>query len=79
MTQDLLENVDSIQSIGVLTKNIEGEIDDYSIQHSITSPHKANIQDIDIYDKVEMPHISTRIADDQVIEEVMLEEIDFRA
>ena len=55
-------------------KLIEGEVDDYSIQHSVTSPYEENIQKIDIYDVVEMPDIPTRIADDQVIEEFMLEE-----
>ena len=74
LTQDLQENVESVQSVSVATKIIEGEIDDYSIQHTITSPHKENIQDIDIYDMVEMPDIFTRITDDQVIEESMLEE-----
>ena len=57
MTQDLQENVESIQSISVLTKVIEGEVDDYSIQHYFTSPHEENIQDLDIYDMVEMPDI----------------------
>ena len=46
------------------TKIIEGKVDDYSV----TSPHEENIQDIDIYDIVEMPNIPTRITDDQVIE-----------
>ena len=40
----------------------------------ITSAHEENIQEIDIYDMVEMPDIPTRITDDQVIEEFMLEE-----
>ena len=80
LTQDVQENVECVQSISVPTKIIEGDIGDYSIQHSITSPYKENIQDIDIYDTVEMPDIPTRIADDQVIEEFMLEEeeIDFQ-
>ena len=46
LTQDLQENVESMQSFGVPAKIIE-EVDDYSIQHSFTSPHKENIQDID--------------------------------
>ena len=74
LTQDLQENVESVESVSVATKIIEGEVDDYSIQHSVTSPHEESIQDIDIYDIVEMPDIPTRIADDQVIEEFMLEE-----
>ena len=74
LTQDLQENVESIQSVSVATKNIEEKIYDYSIQHSVTSPHEENIQDIEIYDMVEMPDISTRITDDQEIEESMLEE-----
>ena len=80
LTQDLQENVESIQSVSIVTKIIEGEVDDYSIQYSVISPHEENIQDIDIYDMVEMPDISTRITDDQVIEEFMLEEeeIDFQ-
>ena len=49
-TQDLQENVESVQSFGVPTKIIEGKVDDYSV----TSLHEENIQDIDIYDKVEM-------------------------
>ena len=32
LTQDLQENVESVQSIGIPTKIIE-EVDDYSIQH----------------------------------------------
>ena len=76
LTQDLQESVESIQNIGVATKIIEGKVDDYSIQHSVTSPHEESIQEKDIYDMVEMPDISTRIADDQVIEEFMLEEED---
>ena len=76
LTQDLQENVESVQSFGVPTKIIEGEVDDHSIQHSVTSPYEENIQNTDIYDVVEMPDIPTRIADDQVIEEFMLEEID---
>ena len=73
-------NVESIQGISVPTKIIEGEVDDYSIQHSVTSLHEENIQDVDIYDTVKMPGIPTRITDDQVIEEFMLEEeeIDFQ-
>ena len=80
LTQHLQENVESVQSISVPTKIIEGEVDDYSMQHSVTSPHEENIQDVDIYDMVKMPDIPTRIADDQVIEEFMLEgeEIDFQ-
>ena len=74
LTQDLKENVESSQSFGVLTKIIEGEVDDYSIQHSVTSPYEENIQNIDIYGVVEMPDIPRRITDDQVIEEFMLEE-----
>ena len=74
LTQDLQENVESAQSFGVPTKIIEGEVDDYSIQHSVTSPYEENIQNRDIYDVVEMSDIPTRIADDQVIEELMLEE-----
>ena len=74
LTQDLQENVESVQSISVATKIIEGEVDDYSIQHSLTSPHEESIQDIDIYDIAEMPDIPTRIADDQVIEEFKLQE-----
>ena len=64
-----------------MTKIIEGEVDDYSAQHSVTSLHEGNIQDIDIYDTVEIPDIHTRITDDQVIAEFMLEEeeIDFQA
>ena len=78
LTQDLQENVESVQSISVPTKNI-GEMDDYIIQHSVISPHEKNIQDIDICYMVEMPDIPTRITDDQVIEEAMLEEeIDFQ-
>ena len=49
LTQDLQENVESVQSVSIATKNIKGKIDDYSIQHSVTSPHEENIQDIDIY------------------------------
>ena len=70
LTQDLQENVESAQSFGVPAKIIEGKIDDYSV----TSQHEENIQDIDIYDIVEMPNIPIRITDDQVIEEFMLEE-----
>ena len=69
LTQDLQENVESVQINCILTKIIEGEMDDYSIQHSVISPHEENIQDIDIYDTVEMADIPTRIVDDQVIEE----------
>ena len=69
LTQDLQENVESVQSVSVATKIIEGEVDDYSIQHSVTSPHEEGIQNIDIYDIVEIPDIPTRNADDQVIEE----------
>ena len=61
LTQDLQENVESVQSFGVPTKIIEGEVDDYSIQHSVTSPYEENIQNIDIYDVVEMPDIPTRL------------------
>ena len=78
LTQDLQENVKCMQSFGVPTKITEGEVDDYSIQHSITSPHEENIQDIDIYEMAEMPDIPIRITDDQVIEELTLEEIDFQ-
>ena len=74
LTQDLQENVESIQSVSIVTTIIEGKVDDYPIQHSVTSPYEENIQNIDIYDVVEMPDIPTRIADDQVIEEFMLEE-----
>ena len=42
LTQDLQENVASAQSFGVPTKTIE-EVDDYSIQHSVTSPYEENI------------------------------------
>ena len=79
LTQDLQENVEFVQGVSVLIKIIEGEVDDYSIQCFITPPHTENIQDIDISDMVEMPDIPIRIADDQVIEESMLEERIFRA
>ena len=80
LTQDLQENVESIQSVSIVTTIIEGKVDDYSIQHSVTSPHEENIQDIEIYDMVEMPDIFTSITDDQEIEKFMLEEeeIDFQ-
>ena len=68
LTQDLEENVETIQSVSIVTTINEGKVGDYSIQHSVISPHE-NIQNIDIYDVVEMPAISTRITDDQVIEE----------
>ena len=74
LTQHLQENVESIQSVSVATKNNDGKIYNYSIQHSVTSPHEENIQDIETYDIVEMPDICTRITDDQVIEEFMLED-----
>ena len=48
LTQDLQENVESIQSIHVPTKIIEVEVDDYSIQHSVAPPHEENNQDTDI-------------------------------
>ena len=69
LTQDLQENVESIQSVSIVTTITEGKVDDYSIQHSVISPHEENIQNIDIYDMVEMPDISTRITDDEVLEE----------
>ena len=71
---DLQENVESVQSISIVTTSIEGKEDDYPIQHSVISSHEEDIQDIDIYDVVEMPDIPARIADDQVIEEFILEE-----
>ena len=74
LTQDLQENVESIQSVSIVTTNIEGKVDGYPIQHSVISSHEENNQDIDIYDIVEMPNIPTRITDNQVIEEFMLEE-----
>ena len=40
LTQDLQENVESIQSVSIVTKIIEGEVDDYSIQYSVISPHE---------------------------------------
>ena len=49
MTQDLQENVESVQSISIVTTSIEGKVDDYPIQHSVISSHEENIQDIDIY------------------------------
>ena len=61
LTQDLQENVESVQSIMVVTKIIEGEVDDYSMQHCVTSPHEESIQDI--YHIVEMLNIPTRITD----------------
>ena len=54
LIQDLQENVESIQSASIVTTSIEGKVDDYPIQHSVISSHKENIQDIDIYDTVEM-------------------------
>ena len=44
------------------------------LYNTVISSHEESIQDIDIYDVVEMPNIPTRITDDQVIEEFMLEE-----
>ena len=69
LTQDLQENVESIQSVSIVTTSIEGKVGNYPIQHSLTSPYEENIQNIDIYDMVEMPDISKRITDGQVIEE----------
>ena len=74
LTQDLQENVESVQSISIVTTSIEEKIDYYTIQHSVISSHEEDIQDIDIYDMVEMPNIPIRITDDQVIEEFMSEE-----
>ena len=42
LTQDLRENFESIWSISVPTKIIE-EVDDYSVQYSVTSPHEEYI------------------------------------
>ena len=58
LTQDLQENVKSVQSISIVTTSIEEKGDDYPIQHSVISLHEENIQDIDIYDVVEMPDIT---------------------
>ena len=74
LTQDLQENIESIQSVSIVTTIIAGKVVDYSIQHSVISAHEENIQDIDIYDMVEMSDTPTRITDDQVIEEFMLED-----
>ena len=49
MTQDLQENAEFVQGVSVPTKIIKGEVDDYSMQHTITHPHAEDIQDIDIY------------------------------
>ena len=62
LTQDLQENVESIQSVSIVTTIIEGKVDDYPIQHSVTSPYEEKNQNIDIYDVVEMPDTPTRIA-----------------
>ena len=70
LTQDLQETVESIQSVSIVTTIIEGKVDDYPIQLSVTSPYEENIQNIDIYDVVEIQDIPTRITDDQVIEEI---------
>ena len=35
LTQDLQENVESIQSVSIVTTMNEGKVDDYSIQHSV--------------------------------------------
>ena len=37
LTQDLQENVESVQSVSVPTKIVEGEADDYSIQNCYIS------------------------------------------
>ena len=74
LTQDLQKNVESVQSVSIVTTIIEGKVDDYSVQHSVTSTHEENVQVIELYDMVEMPDISTRITDDQEIEKSMLEE-----
>ena len=74
LTQDLQENVESVQSVSIVTASIEEKVDDYPIQHSVISSHEDDIQDIDIYNVVEMSNIPARITDDQVIEEFMLEE-----
>ena len=74
LTQDPQKNVESVESVSIVTTNIEGKVDDYPIQHSVISSHEEDIQDIDIYDVLEMPNIPARITDDQVIEEFMLEE-----
>ena len=57
----------NLYSASIVTTINEGKVDDYSIQHCVISPHEENFQDIDIYNMVEMPDISTRIADYQVI------------
>ena len=49
LTQDLQENVESIQSVCIVTTIIVGEVEAYLIQHSVTSPYEENIQIIDIY------------------------------
>ena len=57
LKQDLQENVESVQSVSIVTTSIEGKVDDYPIQHSIISSHEEVIQDVDIYVVVEMPNI----------------------
>ena len=94
LTQDLQENVESIHSVSVPTKYIEGEINNYYTKPPITYECKEEVQflsrdesktvdsqdELELWEPVEMQDILTRIADDQVIEVFMLEgeEIDFQ-
>ena len=40
LTQDPQENVESIQSVSIITTSIEGKVDNYPIQHSVISTHE---------------------------------------
>ena len=54
LAQDLQENVETVQNVSIVTTINAGKVDDYSIQYSVISPYEENIQNIDIYDVVEM-------------------------
>ena len=69
-------------------KFVEGKVDNYYTEHLITYDSKEEVQfltidesktvdsqdELDLWEPLEMPYIPTRIADEQVIEEFMLEE-----
>ena len=76
LTQDSQENFDFIDGDDVPIELIEGEVDNYSIEHSITyACGEVDFQSIDKCEMVKLQDVPIEVANEQEIEECIKEEV----
>ena len=76
LTHDSQEDIDFRDDVAVLIEFIEGKVENYSTELSITYAHgEVDFQSTDECEKVELKDIPLRVINEQEIEEYMQEEV----